>query len=223
MGYLGIISVLMALIVGCTNVEYKRHNLATNQGPQSTEANFGRQVDYYIDREYFVSPPSCVLLLPVRDTNISLSHRKLVENALTRHLSVRVNRVIDPTYLLKKLQGRGLDPRKLRDIRTFALEEGCSAYLEINNAEISRAYAVVWTKVSAHVQLMLKNIKTDQMLWWGKHTAQRGDGGLPLTLIGAGLGSFSAGRLASDNDALPSVLEDSVRRLMSTLPDIRHP
>ena len=164
-----------------------------------------------------------LFILPVRDTNISLSRRKLLENAVTRHLSVRVNRVIDPSYLLKKLQGRGLDPGKPKDLRRFALEERCGAYMTISSAEINRVYAVVWTKVSAHVRLVLKNIESNQMLWWGKHTAQRGDGGLPITLISAGLSSFSAGRLASDNDALPSVLEDTVRRLMLTLPDMRHP
>ena len=51
--------------------------------------------------------------------------------------------------------------------------------------------------------------------------ARRGDGGMPISIMGAGSGVFAAGKLAGDTDALPSMIDDSVRRMMVSLPDMR--
>ena len=68
------------------------------------------------------------------------------------------------------------------------------------------------------LELTLKRIGKKDILWQARHTASRGDGGLPLSPIGLVLDTFRAGRFMGDRDMLASMIHDVVRRLFITLP-----
>ena len=52
------------------------------------------------------------------------------------------------------------------------------------------------------------------------HTAQRSDGGVPLSLIGAPVSAFRAARFNQDSDVLPSMVDDALRRIFASLPAV---
>ena len=61
----------------------------------------------------------------------------------------------------------------------------------------------------------------DRTLWKASHVARRSDGSLPLTPISAPIAIYEAGRFSNDQDILPSMIDDTLRRLVISLPDIR--
>ncbi|MBT5839744.1 MAG: hypothetical protein HOH80_12165, partial [Rhodospirillaceae bacterium] len=58
-------------------------------------------------------------------------------------------------------------------------------------------------------------------IWYARHKARRGDGGLPLSPLGLGGAAISAGWVQGDGDRLPSMIDDAMRRIAMTIPDTR--
>ena len=59
------------------------------------------------------------------------------------------------------------------------------------------------------------------LLWRARHTGIRADGGLPTSFVSVAVHAALATRFAADQDVEPSLVDDVVRRLTATLPDMR--
>ena len=66
-------------------------------------------------------------------------------------------------------------------------------------------------------------MQDDVELWQAAHSASRSDGTAPISPASIPVGLFSAGRFIGDRDMFPSMVDDTVRRLLISLPDLRTP
>lgn len=210
-----------ALLAGCTDVAYVRHADQKAVGGKVEDENFGRQVDYHLGRAFYATPPSCVMVMPAADKDLPQHLARAIEDTVGRHLTTRVDRIVDARRVQGEARRRIYDPANAPDRRRLARALRCDTIAEIDRAGVGSVFAVVWTEISVNIGLTLKRASDGAVLWRGRHRARRGDGGMPLTIFGAGGGALAAGRLASDGDALPSIIDDSVRRMMASLPDVR--
>ena len=217
-----ILFVLLGLtLTGCTQVAFIRHADEKSLSLASSKKTGHREVHYHIKDSFFMSPPNCVMVLPVTSRQLPTKISNVVEDTVSRHLSVRFNRVIGARHVLTEIRRRVLNSFYTSDLKRLSLELDCDAYAEIDAAQVERFFAAVWTEVSVEIGLAIFRAKDGEALWRGSHRARRGDGGLPVSVFGAGLSTFEAGRLAGDNDALPSIVDDTVRRMVVSLPDVR--
>ena len=90
---------------------------------------------------------------------------------------------------------------------------------ELTGADHS--FLLVWSEVRIGLDVRLVRIRDQRVLWRGRHVADRSAGGLPLSPLGIAAQAFSSVRFSSDPEVWHSVLDDAVRRIVSTLPDAR--
>ncbi|MBT5296753.1 MAG: hypothetical protein HOL41_00080 [Rhodospirillaceae bacterium] len=213
----------LAVLGGCTQVSYVDRGTTKNIDTASAQQEpMTRQVDYHLERAFYETPPDCVMVLPARvpkGTDAGVGRR--IDDAVARHLNGYLDKVIDARRLGVQARERVLDPAHPGDRQRLGRALRCDTYMEVETAGVSSSYAVVWTSLSIGVRMTLKRVRDDEVLWRGAHTAERSGGGMPITLLGAGAGMFNAGRLAGDKDAVPSMIDDSLRRTLASLPDMR--
>ena len=217
-----VVGTLLAL-AACNHVNYvDRGSVETVGAVQAESAAFDRQVDFHLTRAFYETPPDCVMVLPAKlpkGADRKLGRR--INDAVSRHLSGHLDRVIGTRRLRAQARRRAFDPAHPDDLMRLGRALRCDSYMEVATAGVEQFYAVVWPNLSVGLTLTLKRARDGQVLWRGAHTAERTDGGLPITVIGAGAGMFNAGRLAGDADAVPSMIDDSLRRTLASLPDMR--
>jgi len=210
-------------VAGCNHVSYvARGSAETVTGRDPDAAPLSRQVDYHLNRAFYETPPDCVMVLPVKlpkGTRPDLGRK--IDRAVGRHLNGYMDKVIGARRVRAEARRRALDPSHPGDRRRLARSLRCDSVMETATMGIDSLYAVVWTNLSVSLTLTLKRARDGQVLWRGAHTAERMDGGLPISVFGAGAGLFSAGKLAGDADAVPSMIDDNLRRTLASLPDMR--
>jgi len=206
----------------CSNVSYVDHGSSKTMDRETEDPSaFSRKVNFYLGRAFYETPPACVMVLPIHLKKINRKTASIVEDAVSRHATTRFDKTITARHVNFVARKRAFDPTHKGDQKQMSRALRCDAQLEIKTVGVENFYAVVWTDLSVAIQLTLIRSRDGVILWRGKHKARRADGGLPLTLVGMGAGAFSAGKLASDTDVLPSMIDDAVRRVMVSLPDIR--
>ena len=67
----------------------------------------------------------------------------------------------------------------------------------------------------------MTRVLDDVVIWKARHVANRSDGGVPFSLIGIAVAGLKATRLQADHDVPDSLIDDAIRRMMVTLPDVR--
>jgi hypothetical protein len=211
----------LMLVSACTEVSYVQHPHSQAVTTAKEDDSFGRQVDFHLGRAFYEAPPACVMVVPAQIKNVPRHLTQTIEETVARHLVTRVDRIIDARRVVGEARARVYDPANLQDRQRLARTLGCDTYAEIDTDGVDSVFAVVWTDISVNIRLTLSRARDGQVIWRGRHRARRSDGGMPLTLLGVGAGTFAAGRLAGDTDALPSMIDDSVRRMMVSLPDVR--
>jgi hypothetical protein len=217
----GIIAVLIAMSA-CTQIRYVDHTNSKRMEKQTEDpSTFSRKVDFHLANAFYETPPNCVMILPINLKGINKSTAHMVEDAVSRHATNRFDKTITSRHVKFAARKRALDPTHLGDRKRLGRLLRCDAQLEIKTVGVENFYALVWADLSVALQLTLVRSRDHALLWRGKHKARRADGGLPLTLIGAGARMFAAGKLAGDTDVLPSMIDDAVRRVMVSLPDMR--
>ena len=208
------------LLSGCTGISYIQ-----NSSPQSIISNesngFGRKVNYHLARAFYEAPPACVMVLPTQIKNVPGHVTRTIDDSVSRHLSTRIDKVIDTRRVTAKVRHNAYDPKSLADRQRMAQIFQCDSIIEINTTGIDSLYALVWTNISIEIEVTLRRTRDNKIIWRSRHRARRSDGGLPLSIMGAGGSLFAAGTLASDADTLPSMIDDTVRRIMASLPNIR--
>jgi len=215
------VAALAMVLTGCAETAYVEHGNPGAITAKAKEDAFARTVDFHLARAFYETPPSCVMVMPTTLKNVPLHVRQSIEDTVARHLASRVDKVIDARRVAGEARTRVFDPAFAPDRKRLARALGCDTVAEIESAGLDSVYAVVWAEISVDVHLTLKRARDAEVLWRGRHRARRGDGGLPIGLFGAGGGALAAGRLAGDADVLPSIIDDSLRRMMASLPDMR--
>lgn len=222
LGRLAAAAGLLAL-AACNHVSYvDRGRIETVGAPAPESEAFSRQVDYHLTRAFYETPPDCVMVLPAKlpkDADAELGAR--IGDAVSRHLTGHLDRVIGTRKLRAEARRRAFDPAHPDDLRRLGRALRCDSVMAVETAGVESFYAVVWANISVGLDLTLKRARDGEILWRGAHTAERMDGGLPISVLGAGAGMLSAGRLAGDADAVPSMIDDSLRRTLASLPDMR--
>jgi len=211
------------VLLGACNVTYRDRGNAETVGINRAEnTSFDRQVDFHLDRAFYETPPDCAMVMPTilpKGADRKLGQR--IDDAVARHLGGYLDKVIGARRVRAQARQRALAPGRADDRRRLGRALRCDSYMEVATDGVDSVYAVVWTNISVGLRLTLKRVRDDQVLWRGAHTAERSDGGLPISFLGAGAGMFSAGRLAQDRDAVPSMIDDNLRRTFASLPDMR--
>ena len=181
---------------------------------------FAREVFYQVSDEYYRDLPECVTVMPVRGIK-NEKIGQMVELATARHLSQRIGRVIGPVerrHLLRKLVVN-LDHEF--DRRHYLAATGCRHFAVPTVKSIGNAYVFFWSQMDVELELAIVRPGDGFRLWHGLHQARRGDGGLPISPLGLGGAAITAGWVQGDGDRLPSMIDDTVRRIALTIPDTR--
>ena len=206
---------LLALLAGCVNTTYGSYQAA--EAPPTAR---DRRVDYQISRALFDDPPSCAMVLPLQGTP-SPEHGDILERALARQLSERLPRVIGPRERRALARRYGLEPGNPADWPSFARLTGCDALLDAALTEARDDYLLVWAERSLGLEAALIRIDDHEVLWRARHKVSRSDGGLPISPLSLAIEGADAARFTADDDILPSLADDLVRRIMVTLPNFR--
>ncbi|MCR9073113.1 MAG: DUF799 domain-containing protein [Alphaproteobacteria bacterium] len=181
-------------------------------------ATGGTPPEHRVEAAFWTAPPECVVVLPAMVSG-PLDVRA-AERAFFRHLVGRIAVVVGPDRRDAETRALALDLRHPGDRRRYADLTGCRHGVDLTVSG-DRAYAVIWTEGSIALDAALIDLATGSTLWRSRHRATRGDGGLPTSPVGLAMALGRAGRLASDGELMPSVLDDALRRLVATLPDTR--
>jgi len=206
-----IFMVFMVVLSACVTAPQYRDVRKEGEDLRATDVN------YQILRPFYRDPPDCVVVMKTKaETSVSLA--KPVAVALARHLGQKVDRVIFPRKRRELEKRLGLDLTGLADRQRFARQTRCRFYAVAQLYDAGDEYAGVFARKYVGVRVGLKRISDDALLWQAAHTVWRADGGVPLSPFGALSGLASAAMFKTDQEILPSLLDDVMRRLVRTLP-----
>jgi hypothetical protein len=142
----------------------------------------------------------------------------MISVALARHLGEKVDRVIFPRkrdYMAKK---QGYDLSNKQDRFRFSQYSRCRFYARAELYDLGDEYAVVFSEKHVGIKIELSRFDDDEPLWQAAHTVWRADGGVPLSPLSALGGVASAAMFAGNEEILPSLVDDAMRRMLRTIP-----
>lgn len=213
--------VLLAAIglsaAACNQVHYR----GVDAAPTGAETPFDRTVTFQVARAFYDDPPRCAFILPARMSPRDRARVRMVETALARHLSFRLERVIDPDRRDRLARHLAIDPATPRGPERFAAATRCDAAVEVSTKGMETTYALVWAHAKLDVAARMVRVRDNTELWRARHAANRSEGSLPLSPVGISVGAFSAGRFHNDQDVFPSMADDVARRIAKSLPETR--
>ena len=177
---------------------------------------------YYetMDRYYFLAP-TCVFVKTVASADDVQAHPALVD-ALDRYLRSRFARVIARDELQQQLQDYALTMDEPDQLKTFARYESCPAVMQVEPWLDQDVELGIWYQKKLGVALSLQEVETGEILWQARHTTGRSDGSIPTSPLGLLVGVVQAANLRSDEEAIYSLADDIMRRIIKTLPDLRY-
>lgn len=208
---------LLALQLGaCAKTTYR----AYGDPAKGEDALMVREVTYRLERAIYTTLPRCAVVLPPGG-KAPPAIARLAGPALARYLGGRIPRVIGPVERRRLEKQHGVDLNREGDRRHFARASGCRSYLRWRVFAAEDNYFLVWSQRRIGIQASLHRIADDGILWQAAHAGRRSDGSLPLSVFSVPFAAFEATNFKGDGDVLPSMVDDVVRRLMVTLPDLR--
>ena len=212
------VGMLSFLIGSCTNIQY------TSYAPQEQiDPLMGRQVSYSIDPSLYAESLDCILVLETKGkgkaNNISVL-AEAAERSLARHLREKVIRVVGPHQRAKLARQLVYNPDDVDDRQRFSRDIGCRGFARVTFLEASNAFFGIWSQRQIELEVSIFNDEK-QPFWKASHVARRSDGGLPISLISAPFTVFRAAKFQHDQDHIPSMIDDGMRRIFVTFPDFR--
>ena len=211
-----VVVILALLLTGCAKTKYVSYS--EGNGDISP---FARTVAFEIDRQLYVELPNCVVVMPPVAVEGLNSYPDKVESALSHHLTKKISRIISPTERDLAINQMSVDLSKEADRNQFFRGVDCDTYLAASIIGPGRNYLIVWSQVQIGVDAKLVRAHDGVVLWQARHIAKRSDGGLPLSPVGAVLDAFWSTNFSADKEVDDSVVDDAVRRLVASLPDLR--
>lgn len=177
----------------------------------------------YGPRDAFMrDPPACVVALPLKSPGRPELATRDVEASVERFLAIRFDRVLAGRNRDRQARHLALDLERPRDLVIFAARTGCHHALSVKMGGGGLSYAVIWAERRVELELRLSRIgDRGSLLWSGRAGGSRGDGGLPFSPLGIAGAMFRAGQVASARDQGLSLVDDLLRRIMTSLPDVR--
>jgi len=205
----------MIALSACTAISYT----PISKGKLSS-GPFERKVEFSKADALYSFAPDCVVVWPV-GLGMDKEKAALIEGSIARHLTDRVQRVIGPRERNKLARDDALDLQDNQDRKSFSQLQRCGYGVRVLAVKTSTQYLIVWSQNQVGLDLSLTRTETGEVLWRVRHIARRGHGGLPLSPVSFGMDMFDAGISNADKDQLPSVIDDTLRRMLLTLPDFR--
>ena len=216
-----ILFAIASVIGGCQTTRPVSYESLDRLEASPEEPADSRTVYYEtMDRYYFLAP-HCVFVKTITNADDVKVHPALVE-ALDRYLRSRFSRVIGQNEMQQKLQDYALMIDEPDQLKTFARYESCPAVMQIEPWLDQDVELGVWYQKKLGVALSLQEVETDEILWQARHTTGRSDGSIPTSPLGLLVGVVQAANLRSDEEAIYSLADDIMRRIIKTLPDLRY-
>ena len=213
-----VVLLLPAFAGGCLQTTYRPfHQLAEQKA--EPDSYFERRVDYRLADAFYTTAPSCGAIVTKGSAPRAIA--RLVEDAVQRHLAMRLPRVIGAARLRRFETTLGIDMKSASDRRVFARQARCDALIEIHLARVQDDYMVLWAQRGLTIGLTMSRIADGTVLWQARHSAGRADGGLPISIIDLPISVARAVMVTNDPEMFASIADDAARRMIKTLPDIR--
>lgn len=207
-----ILSLMMVLCLGACVTAPSYQNVQKTEG----EIN-ARDVNYKVTGLFYRDPPDCVSVLP----SVAKEHPamgKALSIALARHLGEKVDRVIFPRKRHRIERENGYDLSEKGDRLRYSIKTKCRFYARAELYDLGDEYVGVFAEKHLGVRLDLYRIEDDKPIWQAAHTVWRADGGVPTSPIGLIGGVASATMFKADQEIMPSLIDDAMRRMIRTLP-----
>jgi hypothetical protein len=181
-----------------------------------------RAPDHGLRDAFMRDPPTCIVVLPVEAPKASELATRDVESSVERFLAIRVDRVVAGAYRDRLSRHLALDLQRATDLAVFATQVNCHHALSVTLGGGGMSYAVIWAERRIGLVMRLTRIgDPNSLLWLSRDEGMRADGGVPLSPLGIAGAMFRAGRVAGDKEQGLSLLDDVLRRMMRSLPDVR--
>jgi hypothetical protein len=213
---LGALALLALQLAACAKTTYRAYGDAA----KDEDLLMGREVTYRLERAIYTTLPQCAVVLPAGG-KAPPAIARLAGPALARYLGGRIPRVIGPAERRRLEKHHRVDLGHAGDRRHFAKATGCKTYLRWRVLAAEDKYFLVWSQRRIGIEAALHRAGDDGLLWQAAHIGRRSDGSLPLSAFSVPFAAFEATNFKGDGDVLPSMVDDVVRRLMVTLPDLR--
>ncbi len=179
-----------------------------------------RTVLYHVSPAYFQNAPDCAIIAPMQDSGPAELTR-FVGETVARQLTGKLERVITPLRRDRLARENGYDLSNPTDLKSFARSQRCAFHVTVDLQGSGDQFAVIWSDKHVGVKMELLKTRTDEVLWRGAHVARRGDGGVPFSPLSILANAAKAASFSSDKGLVYSIANDAVRRILTTLPDIR--
>lgn len=212
---------IMGLTVGCTApVRYQEQSVSDFQTIQHPAEN---RIEYVVNPRSYLYDGYCTVVMPLHISGgqASPAIAWLIETAAARALSGHVSTVVDPSQRHRQAHRQGIDLADREEGRHFRRAIDCPAFLTIDLISWKDRIALVAAEKTIALRLRLEHGDEAEPLWQAQTGVTRRAGGLPLSILGAGVAVVEAATFHQDHEQIASVVDDAMRRLFRTLPDFR--
>lgn len=205
-----LIITLISAVTGCKTV-----------GKQNP-FNLLQQSDVKINSSinYTTKLSNCIMVLPVMTTGKLIPYQKALEEALTRHVSLKFNRVITPSEVTNIADKNMLILKFKKDLQTLRERMNCQSVVRGRLVGPGESNLMFWSGHEVGIEITFPASHSLKPLWQGRHITTRSSGGLPTSPLGAAIDITKAQMLALDDDVEASVISDGVRKIMNHFPKI---
>ena len=208
--------ICILLLSGCVGTSYRPY--VETKGPN--HALLSRDVFFNLSSQFYRDIPECVIVSKPTGKNLG-GLGAMIELTLARHLSQKFPRLIDARERRRKLREQALDLNNDADLRYFMDRQDCIYVLRSQVKSNDSTYVGFWNDRNIGIILVLENGVNKDILWQASHSSNRSEGGIPLSPFSLGVNAFQSSSQRFDTDIEPSIVDDIVRRMIVTLPDIR--
>jgi hypothetical protein len=145
----------------------------------------------------------------------------MVETVVARHFAQRLPRLIGSPERRARARNGAYNLSDPTELGRFARTLGCRHGLEITVHAAGSSYVVAWAGRHVDLTLTLIRFSDEAILWSARHGLDRSAGGLPTGPLSLVFDTARASAFASDRDGTEALVEDVVRQVAQTFPDLR--
>lgn len=205
----------IALLAGaCSQTRYAE--MPEGKPDEPAASTLERKVEYRLDDDLLVRPPACFLVLGAGNDKIAPELVDTIEQALTRYLLQRANRVLSGSARDREARRLGVANVDPANARYVAERAGCDGIVEYSVTDAEARYLLFYTRLSITLDVRARRTNGAD-LWRARHASARSSGG-PPTSFASVVSIWSATEMAGDEEAAAGLVEEIVRRLMATWP-----
>lgn len=201
---------LASMVTACGGTNFNDTAKFEPEQSQGLAAWIDRDVDFHLDYAFVADPPRCVAVVPLI-TDLPPELSGYFRESLARHLYAKVDKV--------KLIEQGSPATE--DWRWLAAASGCPYWVSMDVGKTDKLFALVWSGHRVDLSISMRRLSDDSLVWQARHSATRSVGGPATSPIGVVLGTVKSAGFLSDDDVAISLIDDAMRRVMETLPDVR--